>query len=221
MEQKINEVSEEFSENVTQMRSELESLCKSSLKAMKTFLRDKNLELNSTQHDTYHVIRGIRTNMDEDSVSFKQEIREVMGDGHDKIRFLRTEEVAPAMKIVIDFRVRVAELERLAHNLVLEIQEFPRHWKHTILFHGVPVDGPEDIFVLGHTVCDIISKTLGVRDEIVITEISRLAASMTDPGYPALAVTVRHHEQKQAILRRAATVRTVISMEMILIYNNK
>ena len=207
MEVKIQNASQEFSENISQMRSELESLCKTSLKAMKTFLRDKNLELNSTQHDTYHMIRTIRKNMDDDSISFNQEMREVTGEGHDKIRFLRTEEVAPAIKIVIDFRARVSELERLAHHLVLEIQEFPRQWKHTILFHGVPAQGPEDIFVLGHTVCDIISKTLGVREEIVITEMRRLARSVTDPVHPALAVTVRRHDQKQNILRRAATIR--------------
>ena len=207
MEVKIQNASQEFSENISQMRSELESLCKTSLKAMKTFLRDKNLELNSTQHDTYHMIRTIRKNMDDDSISFNQEMREVTGEGHDKIRFLRTEEVAPAIKIVVDFRVRVADLERQAHNLVLEIQEFPRPWSHTVLFHGVPEVGAEDVFVLGHTVCDIISKTLGVRDEIVITDIARLAPSVTDPGSAGLAVTVRHHEQKQTILRRAAAIR--------------
>ena len=207
MELRIKEVNQEFSENISNMRLELESLCKSSLKAMKTFLRDKNLELNSTQHETYHQIRTIRTNMDEESISFNQEMREVTGEGHDKIRFLRTEEVAPAMKIVVDFRARVSDLERLAHNLVLEIQEFPRHWKHTVLFHGVPVQGREDIFVLGHTVCDIISKTLGVREEIVITEMRRLARSVTDPVFPALAITVRHQDQKENILRRAATIR--------------
>ena len=207
MEQKIQQVSQEFSESILQMRAELELLCKTSLKAMKTFLRDKNLELNSTQHDTYHMVRSIRTNMEEDSVRFRQEMREVTAEGHDKIRFLRTEDVAPAVKIVVDFRVRVADLERLARNLVLEIQEFPRNWNNTILFHGVPTAGSEDIFVLGHTVCDIISKTLGVRDEVVITEIARLAPSVTDPGSPALAVTVRHLHQKQTILRRAATIR--------------
>ena len=207
MEVRIKDVNQEFSENITAMRLELESRCKSSLKAMKTFLRDKTLELNSTQHETYHLVRSIRTNMDEETINFNQEMREVTGEGHDKIRFLRTEEVAPAIKIVIDFRARVSELERLAHHLVLEIQEFPRQWKHTILFHGVPAHGPEDIFVLGHTVCDIISKTLGVREEIVITEIRRLAKSVTDPVYPALAVTVRRHDQKQNILRRAATIR--------------
>ena len=207
MEVRIKDVNQQFSENITGLRLELESLCKSSLKAMKTFLRDKNLELNSTQHDTYHQVRSIRTNMDEESISFNQEMREVTGEGHDKIRFLRTEEVAPAMKIVLDFRARVSDLERLAVNLVLEIQEFPRQWKHTVLFHGVPASGPEDIFVLGHTVCDIISKTLGVREEVVITDIRRLARSVTDPVHPALAVTVRHFEQKQNILRRAATIR--------------
>ena len=60
---------------------------------------------------------------------------------------------------------------------------------------------------MGHTVCDIISKTLGVREEIVITEIRRLARSVTDPVHPALAVTVRQPEQKENILRRAATIR--------------
>ena len=207
MELKIQNVSQEFSESITQMRAELELLCKTSLKAMKTFLRDKNLELNSIQHDTYHSVRSIRTNMEEDSVTFRQEMREVTSEGQDKIRFLRTEEVAPAVKIVVDFRVRVGELERLAHNLVLEIQEFPRKWNNTVLFHGVPSARSEDIFVLGHTVCDIISKTLGIREEVVITEIARLAPSVTDPGSPALAVTVRHLQTKQTILRRAAAVR--------------
>ena len=32
----------------------------------------------------------------------------------------------------------------------------------------------ENIYLLGHAVCDVITKTLGVREELVITEISRL-----------------------------------------------
>ena len=31
----------------------------------------------------------------------------------------------------------------------------------------------ENIYLLGHAVCDVITKTLGVREELVITEMFR------------------------------------------------
>ena len=40
--------------------------------------------------------------------------------------------------IKIVFRVRVYELEKVALGLILEIREFPRPWKQTVLFHGIP-----------------------------------------------------------------------------------
>ena len=30
------------------------------------------------------------------------------------------------------------ELEKIALGLILEIREFPRPWKQTVLFHGIP-----------------------------------------------------------------------------------
>ena len=115
-------------------------------------------------------------------------------------------------ELMLHFRFKVSELERVAVKLIKEIDEFPRYWKHTVLFHGVPTaamsSGHESIYILGHAVCDIITKTLGVRDEIVITEISRLAPSLTDHGgCPALAVTFRHGDNKMTVLKRAGTMK--------------
>ena len=51
-----------------------------------------------------------------------------------------------------------------------------------VLFHGVPeTSGPgakENIYLLGHAVCDVITKTLGVREELVITEMFRYQTSL-------------------------------------------
>ena len=53
--------------------------------------------------------------------------------------------------------------------------------KSQVLFHGVPLtSGPghrENIYLLGHAVCDVITKTLGVREELVITEMFRSQTS--------------------------------------------
>ena len=52
-----------------------------------------------------------------------------------------------------------------------------------MLFHGVPLtSGPghrENIYLLGHAVCDVITKTLGVREELVITEMFRSQTKIT------------------------------------------
>ena len=75
-----------------------------------------------------------------------------------------------------DYRGRVKHLEKLALDLVLEIEEFPRDHKPGLLFHGVPQRGVENELVLQHAVTDIIAKTLGIRGEVTITQIVRLQA---------------------------------------------
>lgn len=68
----------------------------------------------------------------------------------------------------------MSELDRVATRLILEIEEFPRSWKQTVLFHGVPRTsrGRENVYLLGHAVCDVITK-VGQNSEhrIVMTTI--------------------------------------------------
>ena len=58
------------------------------------------------------------------------------------------------------------DLTLFVYILTAEITEFPRAWKNTLLFHGVPFKKNESFYLLGYTVADIISKTLGVREEV-------------------------------------------------------
>ena len=41
----------------------------------------------------------------------------------------------------------------------------------------------ENIYLLGHAVCDVITKTLGVREELVITEMFRSQTKTTSRGF--------------------------------------
>ena len=65
------------------------------------------------------------------------------------------------------YRLRVRELEKITLGLIREIDEFPRSWKNTVLFHGIPQsENQENIYILGHAVCDVIRKTLGAFHNI-------------------------------------------------------
>ena len=77
--------------------------------------------------------------------------------------------------------------------------------KNILLFHGVLFDEEDNFYILGHAVCDIIGKTLGIREEMMITEIVRLVPTKMELlGCPPLAVTFRNPEDKDSVLRRAA-----------------
>ena len=179
-------------------------MCKNSSKAVKTFIRDQNLDLNSAQHEAYRDLRAIRSNLDETVMAYRKDIRENTSKGHEKIRRLRNDEVGPAVQTTSDYRVRVNELERVAVNMAVEIDEFPRYWKNTLLFHGVPFSEHDNFYILGHAVCDIIGKTLGIRNEIMITEIVRLVPTKMElGGCPPLAVTFQTPEDKTLVIRRA------------------
>ena len=204
IEKRIENTEETFKSEINCLKSELDTMCKNSSKAVKTFIRDQNLDLNSAQHEAYRDLRAIRSNLDETVMVYRKDIRENTSKGHEKIRRLRNDEVGPAVQTTSDYRVRVSELERVAVNMAVEIDEFPRYWKNTLLFHGVPFSEQDNFYILGHAVCDIIGKTLGIRNEIMITEIVRLVPTKMElGGYPPLAVTFQTPEDKTMVIRRA------------------
>ena len=56
------------------------------------------------QHEAYHSLRGIRTSLEELSLHLNKTMRDFIEEGHEKVGLLRTEDVAPALKIVTDYR---------------------------------------------------------------------------------------------------------------------
>ena len=58
----------------------------------------------SAQHDAYHSLRGTRTSLEELSLHLNKTMRDFIEEGHEKVGLLRTEDVAPALKIVTDYR---------------------------------------------------------------------------------------------------------------------
>ena len=204
IEKRIENVENEFKSEVDCLKLELDTLCRNSSKAVKTFIRDQNLDLNSAQHEAYRELRAVRSSLDETVMVYRREIRENTSKGHEGIRRLRNDEVGPAVQTTNEYRSRVDELERVAVNMSVEIDEFPRYWKPTLLFHGIPFSEQDNFYILGHAVCDIIGKTLGIREEMMITEIVRLVPSKMElGGCPPLAVTFRNPEDKDSVLRRA------------------
>ena len=63
-----------------------------------------NRTFSSAQHDAYHSLRGTRTSMEELSLHLNKTLRDFIEEGHEKVGLLRTEDVAPALKIVTDYR---------------------------------------------------------------------------------------------------------------------
>lgn len=58
----------------------------------------------AAQHDAYHILGGTRTSLEELSLHLNKTLRDFIEEGHEKAGVLRLEEVAPAMKIVSDYR---------------------------------------------------------------------------------------------------------------------
>ena len=117
IEKRIGNAGTTFKSEVSDLKSELDTMCKNSSKTIKTFIRNQNLDLNSAQHEAYRDLRAIRSNLDEIVVVYRKDIRENTSNGHDNIIRLRNDEVAPAVQLTGDYRLRVNELERLAHNM--------------------------------------------------------------------------------------------------------
>ena len=101
-------------------------------------------------------------------------MRECTSEGKEKVRFLREEEVGPAVDITTEFRGRVGELERLAGGLMAEIVEFPRIWQPTVLVHGLPLAGEESFHDQGRAVAGLLGRVLGLRQHMVVVELCRL-----------------------------------------------
>ena len=57
LENRINVSGEELSSSVSELKAELENKCKVATKSIKSFLREKNLDLNAAQHEAYHSLR--------------------------------------------------------------------------------------------------------------------------------------------------------------------
>ena len=57
LEIRINGFGEELSSSVAELKAELENKCKVATKSIKSFLREKNLDLNAAQHEAYHSLR--------------------------------------------------------------------------------------------------------------------------------------------------------------------
>ena len=63
------------------------------------------------QHDAYHSLRGTRTSLEELSLHLNKTLRDFIEEGHEKVGLLRTEDVAPALRIVTDYRYKIQNLE--------------------------------------------------------------------------------------------------------------
>ena len=163
-----------ISQQMNSAKTDLELNCRAAAKEVKTFVREKNLELNAAQHEGYKELRGIRSGMEETVTSSRREVRECTSEGKEKVRFLREEEVGPAVAITTEFRGRVGELERLAGSLMAEIIEFPRIWQPTVLVHGLPLAGEESFQDQGRAVAGLLGRVLGLRQQMVIVELCRL-----------------------------------------------
>ena len=75
--------------------------------------------MNEIQHNTYHDLRTLRTDLDNLVLSLSKGIRENTVDGHDSVETLRVDVVTPATKIVSEYRFYY-ELVSTLSNCFLE-----------------------------------------------------------------------------------------------------
>ena len=69
---------------------------------------------------------------------------------------LRRDEVAVAVQTVRSFRTRIQDLERRVTEIDHVMEEYPREWKNSLLFHGLEQKEGESFFTLAAAVSKII-----------------------------------------------------------------
>ena len=104
LEVKIKEATENCKIWISGLKTDLDLQCKTSTKSIKSFLREKNLELNTAQHTTYHEVQTIRVELDRELAKLNTNIRDFISDGYRDVENLRTDCVAHAVKIVSDYK---------------------------------------------------------------------------------------------------------------------
>jgi hypothetical protein len=111
IEQRIEEERGTMWDQAQAARAELERRCRGQAKEVKTFVRDKNLELNTAQHEGYRELRAVRGGMEETAAAARREVRDCTAEGREHVRRLAEDEVGPAVAITAEYRGRVGELD--------------------------------------------------------------------------------------------------------------
>jgi hypothetical protein len=88
--------------------AEMERRCRGQAKEVKTFVRDKNLELNVAQHEGY---RELRAGMEETAGAARRQVRDCTVEGREHVRRLAEDEMGPAVAITAEYRGRVGGLD--------------------------------------------------------------------------------------------------------------
>ena len=74
----------------------------------------------------------------------------------DTIQRLSTAEVGPAVQESKEFKHKIKELEKRIRDMTNIIEEYPREFEHSLLFHGIPVADKENFFTKAKVVSEII-----------------------------------------------------------------
>ena len=62
----------------------------------------------------------------------------------------------PAVQESKEFKYKIKELEKKIRDMSNVIEEYPRDFEHSLLFHGVPVADKENFFTKAKVVSEII-----------------------------------------------------------------
>lgn len=74
IEQDIEDEKMKIREHMLSTKTELETQCRSCAKDVKSFVRDRNLELNTAQHEGYRELRAVRGGMEETVTNSRREV---------------------------------------------------------------------------------------------------------------------------------------------------
>ena len=72
------------------------------------------------------------------------------------IQRLSSKEVNPAVQESKEFKYKIKELEKKIRDMTNVIEEYPRDFEHSLLFHGIPVADKENFFTKAKVVSEII-----------------------------------------------------------------
>ena len=208
LEKLLDAFTTETKKNIVEEKRSLDTSCRENSDNFKGELNSLTSSINAIKTSLNENLKSLKTDFQDFQTSGKRQLEENISQLHDTIHRLGSKEVSPAVQESKDFKQKIKELERRIRDMTNIIEEFPREWSHSLLFHGIPVQDKENFYSKAKVVSEIIRKSLGIRREVMITGMTRLIPTENEVGgWPPMSVSFQYPEDRDEVLGKAGAVK--------------
>jgi len=208
LEKLLDEFTTETKKSIVSERKALDSNCRDNNDEFKGSLSSLTANINNIKAELQENLKNVKTDFQEFRSSSKRELEENISQLYETVNKLGSKEVGPAVQESKEFKHKIKELEKKIRDMTNTIEEWPREYEQSLLFHGVPVPDNESFYTKAKVVSEIIRKTLGIRREVLITGLNRLIPVESEiGGWPPISVSFQSPEDREEVLSRGGAVR--------------